>query len=414
MKFLHILPWAYFGGTPNYVKGLLKGLKISGHRNICIGREEHFNTYGPHSNVYIPVKSDLIKPFDKFLPDFAKVRLYSFSRINLHVVVKSYEVHSIIFNNDPRITHLEHLLKCEIPVFRIQHGTYINYLHWYKHLPIPSIDRVKELSHVLLYHYDILRYLRLLAKQYPNFYIVAVSKRTRKELIYYGIPPSKVYVVTGGVDKDIFKPISKDEARRALSKLFGIRLGEDDSVILHIGLSPIKGTHILLKALKMITSFRKVKTLIIGSPKGVYCKHLSDLMRKVSTYKNVFMLGKVPDNLMPLLYNVADVVVQPSYSEGGPLTMLESLACGTPVITTDVGCSEDYLKTIGLGYLLIGINKPDFSNELADKVIHALENREHYHQKVLSNRDKIPSWIQIAEQYANLVKNWNKYPYEGL
>ena len=77
----------------------------------------------------------------------------------------------------------------------------------------------------------------------------------------------------------------------------------------------------------------------------------------------------------------------------------------TPVIATDVGCSEDYLKTVGLIDLLIRINKPDFSEELADKIIHALENKKHYQRKTFYNRGKIPSWLEIAKQYVSLVKN---------
>jgi glycosyltransferase involved in cell wall biosynthesis len=48
-------------------------------------------------------------------------------------------------------------------------------------------------------------------------------------------------------------------------------------------------------------------------------------------------LGCIEDTLKPLLYNATDVTVTPSYSEGAPLVIPESLACGTPVVATDVG-----------------------------------------------------------------------------
>lgn len=280
----------------------------------------------------------------------------------------------------------------------------MNYLYWYKYLPIPFTDCIKELNHIVLYHYDILRYIRKATRRYSNFYVVAVSERTKKELMYYGVPPDKIYVITGGVDKDIFKPLPKEYARKALRRMFNIRIDEDDEVLLHVGPSPIKGTHVLLKTLKNILSnSRKVKTIIVGFLKGVYGKNLLDFIRRNAFHKNVFIVDRVPHNSMALLYNVADVVAQLSYSEGCPLTLLESLACGTPVITTDVGCSEDYLRAMELCDLLVRISRPDFSYELTDKIVYVLENKEYFRRKVFSNRDKIPSWLDIAFRYVKLI-----------
>ncbi len=406
MNILHILPWTSFGGVPNYVKGLLKGLNILGHKNVCVGLDRCFEVYRHYCDVYVAIKDRLSKThLANAILNTTKIHLYQILKLDFSHVLSGADVDSVIINNDPRVIRLNDVIKLGIPIIRVQHGTYMNYLYWYRYLPIPAIDRIKWLSHTLLYHYDILRYLRRESRLFPNFYIVAVSERTRKELIHYGIPPNKIYVVTGGVDKDVFKPLPKDKARNTLNNLLGTHLDENSEVVLHVGSSPRKGTHILLKALKMLTSLRKVKTIIVGSLRGLYGRYLLGLMMENNLHKNVLLLSRVPNNLMPLLYNVADIVVQPSYSEGCPLTLLESLACGIPIITTDVGCNEDYLKNIGLIDLLIRINKPDFSQELIDKIIHALENKRHYRRRVFSHWDKIPSWIEIAKKYVSLVKN---------
>ena len=281
----------------------------------------------------------------------------------------------------------------------------MNYLYWYKHIPVPFVDRIKELNHTLLYHYDILNYLKKASRKHHNFYVVAVSEPTRKELIYYGLPPNKTYVITGGVDKDVFKPLPKEFARRVVKEKLNVDLNEDDDVLLHVGASPRKGTHVLLKAFMNVSTSKKAKLVIVGSLKGAYGMALLEFIRKNGLHRNMVMLGSVPDDLMSLLYNAADVTVQPSYSEGCPLTLLESLACGTPAITTNVGCSDVFLKTMTLCNLLIKITESDFSDELNEKVIYALENKEHLQRKVLSNRDKIPSWMDIAKQYINLISS---------
>ncbi|OYT56500.1 MAG: hypothetical protein B6U76_03575, partial [Desulfurococcales archaeon ex4484_217_2] len=265
MNILHVLPWESFGGVPNYVRGLLKGLKILGHRNVCVGLDRCLEAYRRYCDVYVVVEDRLCK-----IPRITKIYLYQVFKLDFSRVLGETDVDSVIINNDPRVIPLNDVVKLSIPIIRVQHGTYMNYLYWYRHLPVPAIDSIKELSHTLLYHYDILRCLRKASRLYPNFYVVAVSEHTRKELIYYGVPSNKIYVVTGGVDKNIFKPLPKDKVRNTLNNLLGARLGENDEVILHVGSSPRKGTHILLKALKMLTNLGKVKTIIVGSLKGSY------------------------------------------------------------------------------------------------------------------------------------------------
>jgi len=404
MNVLHILPWTSFGGVPGYVKGLLKGLRILGHKNVCVGLNRCFEVYRRYCSVSVSVEDRLSKTrLANAIPDTIKIYLYQILKLDFSHVLNETDVDSVIINNDPRAIPLNDVVKLGIPIIRVQHGTYMNYLYWYRYLPIPAIDRIKELNHTLFYHYGILRYLRKISREYPKFYIVAVSERTRKELVYYDVPPSKVYVITGGVDKDVFKPLPKEYARKVVRHKLGIDIDEDDKVLLHVGLSPRKGTHVLLKAFNKISSTRKVELIIVGSLKSEYGRILLEFIQRSALHKNTVIVRRVPDDLMPFLYNAADIVVQPSYSEGCSLTLLESLACGTPVVTTNVGCSDDYLKTMGLCDLLIRISEPDFSDELSDKIMYVLENKEYFQRKVLSNCDKVPSWTDVAKQYVNLV-----------
>ena len=60
------------------------------------------------------------------------------------------------------------------------------------------------------------------------------------------------------------------------------------------------------------------------------------------------LLGYVDYEKLSLLYNAADLTIVPSYSEGAPLVIPESLACGTPVVATDVGGNSEYLGMMGV------------------------------------------------------------------
>ncbi len=79
-----------------------------------------------------------------------------------------------------------------------------------------------------------------------------------------------------------------------------------------------------------------------------YKEYAEGLVRGLGLTDNVKMLGYVEDKLLPLLYNATDITVTPSYSEGSLLVIPESLACGTPVIATNVGGNPEYLNKVGL------------------------------------------------------------------
>jgi len=99
------------------------------------------------------------------------------------------------------------------------------------------------------------------------------------------------------------------------------------------------------------------------------------------------MLGYVKDELLPLLYNATDATIVPSYSERAPLVIPESLACGTPVIATNVGGNPEYLSIVELNALLITLTKYDFSVELAHTLSIYLDSVL-YHSVI---RERIPS-----------------------
>jgi len=129
--------------------------------------------------------------------------------------------------------------------------------------------------------------------------------------------------------------MSKDVARSYLEQKYGVKFG--GYVIAHIGLGPRKDTHTLVKALVMLKKMGVEFTALfvgkIGPPS--YRGYVEDMIRRFDL--NVKLLGWIPDEELPYIYNAADVTVVLSYSEGSPLVIPESLVCGTPVIATNVG-----------------------------------------------------------------------------
>jgi glycosyltransferase involved in cell wall biosynthesis len=286
----------------------------------------------------------------------------------------------------------------EIPTVSIVHGTYANEVKWMWNHPIFGVKRIKYISSIYATHKFDMTLYRLFSKQ-DNVYLVAVSRNTRKELTEAGVSPSKVFSVINGVDKEFFKPTNKDYAKTQVEEIFKIRL--KGKVLLHVNPGPRKGTHILIKATAIL---RKIygdnfTLLVVGGlgPK-TYREYVENMVRGLKLEENVKMLGYVENKLLPLLYNAADVMIVPSYSEGSPLVIPEALACETPVVATSVGGNTEYLAMVHLSDLLIELNKYDFSEELYTKLALTLE------KKYDINAFIIPSWNDVVQGLLNQIK----------
>ncbi len=150
--------------------------------------------------------------------------------------------------------------------------------------------------------------------------IVTVSSALKDRLADLGINPGKVTVLRNGVDLDRFHP----RDREAIRNQFGLT----GTVWLTVGnLVETKGVHITLAALAQTAD---VTLLVAGE--GPEDAHLRQLAVRLGIDTRVRFLGAVPHVELTKYYNAADVMLLASISEGMPNVVLESLACGTPVI----------------------------------------------------------------------------------
>jgi glycosyltransferase involved in cell wall biosynthesis len=286
----------------------------------------------------------------------------------------------------------------KVPIVSIVHGTYANEFKWMWNHPVFSVERVKYISSIYTTHKFDMALYRLFTKL-DTIYLVAVSRNTRRELIEAGALPSKVFSVLNGIDKEIFKPMNKDYAKMLVEEILKVRLR--DKVLLHVNPGPRKGTHILIKAVAMLRRiYGDNFTLLIAGKVGpkTYREYVESMVKALKLEENVKMLGYVENRLLSLLYNAADITIVPSYSEGSPLVIPESLACGTLVIATNVGGNPEYLKIVHLDSLLVRIHDYDFSVTLANKMFIALQ------EKWNVNIDFVPSWNDVVQRLLNQVK----------
>ena len=179
----------------------------------------------------------------------------------------------------------------------------------------------------------------------------------------------KVAFIPLGVDFNLFKMMPERDVKKARAELLG---DPAKRVVLFVGrIHPMKDLPTLLKAFKSLSEeVGDVVLLIIGGGvEEATCKALAEELR--ITDKTLF-LGVLPNEQLPIYYNMADVYVLPSLYEEWSNTIMEAMACGVPVVATDVGGNPCLIRDGETGFL-VPPKRPDL---LAEKIRIILENEE--------------------------------------
>jgi D-inositol-3-phosphate glycosyltransferase len=171
--------------------------------------------------------------------------------------------------------------------------------------------------------------------------IVSATPRERDNLVrFYGAVREKIQVVPGGVNLRRFRPIDRRAARRQLG------FDEDESIVLYVGRFVLeKGLDRLIEALTHLRGYPRLRLVVVGgdgADSAAY-QDLQRLVHQVDVAKHVTFAGRIEQSDLPPYYSAADVLVIPSRYESFGLAGLESLACGTPVVSTPVGAVDDIL-----------------------------------------------------------------------
>jgi len=171
--------------------------------------------------------------------------------------------------------------------------------------------------------------------------LVAVSAGLKEGLVALGAPPGKVTVLRNGVDLDAFRPAADRDAARAA-------LGLSGPALLSVGLLiERKGHHLVVEALRDLPGH----TLLIAG-EGPERASLEALARRLGVADRVRLLGARPHRDLPALYAAADALVLASSREGWANVLLESMACGTPVVASPAWGSREAVTRPEAGLVL--------------------------------------------------------------
>jgi len=171
---------------------------------------------------------------------------------------------------------------------------------------------------------------------------IGVCKALMDRLAELGADPTKLHVMRNGVDLERFHPIDRSEARERLK--FG-----DERILLSVGhLVERKGHNLAIEAL---ASLPKNSILVIAGT-GPDLAPLRELAEAKNLSNRVRFVGQVPNEQLKYWYSAADALVLFSSREGWANVLLESMACGTPVIATDIWGTPEVVSTANAGRLM--------------------------------------------------------------
>ena len=171
--------------------------------------------------------------------------------------------------------------------------------------------------------------------------IITVSEALKDELVALGVAPSRIRVLRNGVDLDMFRPKDRAAARAAL--------GLDGPTLVSVGwLIERKGHDLIIEALAQLPGYR---LLLVGQ--GPERAALERLAARLGVGDRVRFLGRIAHERLADIYAAADALVLASSREGWPNVLLEAMACGTPVVASNIWGNPEVVARPEAGVLML-------------------------------------------------------------
>ncbi|MCM0649704.1 glycosyltransferase family 4 protein [Clostridium swellfunianum] len=251
-------------------------------------------------------------------------------------------------------------------------------------------------------------YLRIFNEEMPHIVskcdgIITVSEFSKQDIAKaFNFPKEKIFV-THLAAESIYRPLDKKECSNLIKSHYGI----DGDYILYVGgFSPRKNIIGLIEAFsKLITKYNKDIKLVIAGKQGksypIYKKKAEDL----GVEDSVLFPGFIAVEHLPHLYNASKFLVYPSFYEGFGLPPVEAMACGTPVITSNVTSIPEVL---GDSAIFMNPNDVDGLCRSMYDVLSSEELSESLIMKGLVRSSEL-SWDNTAKEtliaYSKIINN---------
>ncbi len=249
--------------------------------------------------------------------------------------------------------------------------------------------------------------------------IIAATLAEKSQLQFlYHANQDKIVVIPPGVDIHHFYPIPPDEAKSVIG------VPKEEQMLLFVGrIEPLKGIDTLIRALAQMRSsglqscFPHYLAVIGGDPNvkphemSSEMSRLQALCREMGLEDLVIFLGKRAQSSLPYYYSAAEVLVMPSHYESFGMVALEAMACGTPVVASQVGGLAFLVQDGVNGYVVPG-GDPVALSERLSQLISSPELRRQLGQQAAAYALDY-SWENITARILELYQEMVSVPAGG-
>jgi len=234
--------------------------------------------------------------------------------------------------------------------------------------------------------------------------VVMVNERVRSELVSSGkIEPKKATAISTGVDTSMFNP---DIDIGDIKEKYG--LTDKITILFASVFIPRKGVEYLVKAANIVVNqFEYENTLFLLkgnlSVDKRYVETIRKLIGKYKLEKNVKIVGWIPHEDLKKLYVASDIYVLPSLEDPSPTSLLEPLACGKPLVGTNVSGIVTMIKEGWNGFLV----EPANEKQLAEKTKYLIDHPEKWEEMGKNSRklaEEEFDWGKIVEKHLEVYE----------
>jgi D-inositol-3-phosphate glycosyltransferase len=233
---------------------------------------------------------------------------------------------------------------------------------------------------------------------------VATSPQEEEALRRFVSQAGQVQMIPCGTDIDNFRAVPRSEARARLG------FQPTEKVVLYVGrFDPRKGIETLVRAFASMTNqIESAKLVIVGGSEagqadGIERQRIGAIVDELGLHDRIIFAGRIGHDILPLYYTAADVCVIPSHYEPFGLVAIEAMACGTPVVASDVGGLRFSVVPEETGLLVPPQSVEGFAKAigriLSDE-IWAKKLRKRATERVQQNF----SWASVAVQLSDLYR----------
>ncbi len=239
---------------------------------------------------------------------------------------------------------------------------------------------------------------QIISKQVTKF--VTGPESMKEYFVHNGVPCNNILVIYNDIDNNYYRPVLNLETKLFLRNKYNLPLNKEIILFVH-RFSPVRKTGVYLENLipSLCDKFEDCVFVFVGDG--------PDLMNIVAFFNDyisrgrcIFLGARVESEILDL-YQLSDIFINPTYSEGFPRVILEAMACGLPIVSTDAGGIRDIISTQQLEFMS-DRERPDLFTDNVIKLKEDYNLRDMIIQNNLLHVKKF-STERVTEMYLSLL-----------